>query len=343
MFTVRKSAYSVKAPPCSRFSSLGRLITAVFFVTSTVCVYRISALQAQSVGGRWLQLQWFSGGVITHRDYSQQAQVGDRLSIPGHGITTRRQASANLAIDTGIGSVALAQNTQMTVQRLETLADGARITILEVARGQARIQARPLTNPNSQLELRTPSGVAAVRGTVFGAIVTEDGKTSIGTLEGQVEVIAQSVKVPISAGLATIILPGEPPTSPRALDRNLDIQWRKQERRGNSLSLAGHIDAANTLFRGQEEIPLDLMGYFEVEVPLSNRHRSVVFTVQNPLGESRDHRIVPWQLLELDGGSTRGRATAATVVALSHTDLQPPISSRPNATTVGISPELRYR
>lgn len=282
-------------PPKTRLNVPSRLALGGLFVALAIAAYPLAG-HAGAVRGRWLQLQWFSGRVTTQLENSRLARVGDRLAAVGHGVTTARQASANLAIDTGIGSVAMAQSTQMTVQRLDVLPDGARITILTVSRGQARLQARPLTNPNSRLELHTPSGVAAVRGTDFGVSVSEDKKTSVATLEGRVEAIAQSVKVPVDPGLVSIIYPGEPPLSPQPLDRDLDIEWQTRERGDSRLSVSGFINAANTLYLDGEEVPINRTGYFEIVVPLAISLRSVTFTVQNPVGEFREHLILPWKL-----------------------------------------------
>ncbi|MBE7386199.1 MAG: FecR domain-containing protein [Leptolyngbya sp. SIO1E4] len=282
-----------------RSSALSRLTLGAMFVTTVIGIAYVPALQAQSAG-RWLEVRRLSGNVTTQVGSSRAARIGDRLSAAGHGLTTGRLSSANFTVDTGIGSLAVAQNTQMIVRQLATLSDGSRVTILDVPRGQVRIQARSFTHTNSRLELHTPSGVAAVRGTDFGIAVDEAGKTSVATLEGQVEVSAQSITVPVDAGEVSIIRPGEPPTSTRTLDRELDIQWQTQERRAHRLHISGRIDAANTLFLGAEELAVSRSGYFEGVVPLANRNRSVVFTVRNPLGESRTHRIRLWQLPDLD-------------------------------------------
>ncbi|NEQ43627.1 MAG: FecR domain-containing protein [Leptolyngbya sp. SIOISBB] len=166
--------------------------------------------------------------------------------------------------------------------------------------GQARIQARPFTNPNTLLELQTPSGVAAVRGTDFGVIVDEAGKTSVGTVEGTVEVTAESVTVTVDEGLATLIRPGEPPTVPTRLDRELNLEWFQISRRGNTLALAGRIDPTNSLTYRNTEIPISPTGYFEQTVRLGSANRSVVFVVQNPLGESREHRLNSWQFNDIE-------------------------------------------
>ncbi|MEM9978525.1 MAG: FecR family protein, partial [Cyanobacteria bacterium P01_D01_bin.2] len=161
-------------------------------------------------------------------------------------------------------------------------------------RGQARLQVRRFNNPNSRLELHTPSGVAAVRGTVFGVSVDEDGQTSVATLEGQVEASAQNVAVPVDAGMVSIIYPGEPPTSPQSLDRELDIQWQTYEWREDHFYMAGWIDPANTLMVMGDEISTTRTGYFAKKVFLADRSHRVMLTVQNAMGEARIYELLPW-------------------------------------------------
>lgn len=279
-------------------NSILSLLTAILLVG----IAYFSDVHAQAQG-RWLEVERVAGNVSVHTRQTQPARVGDRLSQPNHSVTTQRQSSSNLSLDSGMGSVAVSQNTRLAIQRLDVLPDGARVSILEVTRGQARIQARPFTNPNTVLELRTPSGVAAVRGTEFGVAVTDEGKTSIGTLEGEVDVTAESVTVDVDAGFASIIRPGEPPTTPFPLDRTLDINWFTQEKRGNILFVSGRIDPANALLFEDREIPISPIGYFRWHVSSARRNRSISFVVRNPVGESRTHRILLWRLRDLDRGS----------------------------------------
>lgn len=288
----------------SRIYSIGRrsfhrLLLVAIASIATGALTPLLPLQAQSAG-RWLEVERLAGDVTVQMSPERPAQIGDRLSEPGHGLTTRQQSSAHLKLDYTIGTVAVAQNTRLLVQRLATLADGARVTVLEVESGQARIQARPFTNPNTVLELHTPSGVAAVRGTEFGIAVTEAGKTSIGTLEGSVEATAESITVDVDAGLASIIRPGEPPTAPTPLDRQLDITWLNQTRRGNRLFVSGRVDPTNSVFVGEEEITVSPRGTFEWSGNQAVPNRSLIVTVKNPLGEARQHPLLTWQIRDLD-------------------------------------------
>ncbi|MEM1252649.1 MAG: FecR family protein [Cyanobacteria bacterium P01_H01_bin.21] len=273
---------------------LKQTILGALIATTAISVALIPILEAQSAAGRWLQIQRISGDVTTLAGPRKSAQVGDRLSAAGHGLITSNRSSAHLAVDDGIGTIAVAQNTRLAIRQLSVLSDGSKITVIDVPQGQARLQVRRFTHPNSRLELHTPSGVAAVRGTEFGVSVDDEGQTNVATLEGQVEAIAQDVAVPVDAGMVSIIHPGEPPTSTRSLDRKLDIQWDLYEWRDDHFYMAGRIDAANTLLAMGEELSVSRTGHFEQKLRLSDRSLPVVLTVQNAVGESRTHRLLPW-------------------------------------------------
>lgn len=260
-------------------------------VTTLGAVLKTKLVRANVYSNRWLRIERISGDVTTLTGQRKSASVGDYLSSIGHGLITGQRSTAHLAIDDGIASVAVAQNTQMTIQQLSLLRDGSRVTILDVSRGQARFQVRRFTHPNSRLELRTPSGVAAVRGTTFGTSVNQDGQTNIATIEGQVEASAQDVRVPINAGMTAIIYPGEAPSAARPLDRELDIRWEDYEWRGESFYMAGYVDAANRVEVNNQDVSLNRVGYFEQTIPFNRKLQVVPIIVRNPMGETRTHKV----------------------------------------------------
>ena len=184
----------------------------------------------------------------------------------------------------------VAENTRLAVVRLDTLSNGGSVTILDVPRGQARIRARSFTNPSSRLELHTPSGVAAVRGTEFGISVSETGKMSVGTLEGTVAASAQGELVEVEAGLASVIEPGEPPTTPMRLDRVLAFDLIALYSESNGLFIEGRINPSNSLFIEGQEVSVDVTGGVMTTIPLTTAG-PITLIVRNPLGESKEYRL----------------------------------------------------
>ena len=284
-----------KRPPLASRLALGSLL-----VATTLGISLVPILDAESAVRRALHVRRSSGTVTTVNGQWKRTQSGDRLTARGHGIITGYRSSANLSIDGGSGSISVAQNTHMKVQQLSVASAGGHVTVIDVPRGQARVRVRPFTNPSSRFELHTPSGVAAVRGTDFGVSVSEDGKTGVATLEGRVDASAQSVAVPVEAGMVSIIRPGETPSPAQPLDRELDIQWTLYEWRDNRLHIEGHINPANALLVAEEEISVNRAGYFKADLPLKKRTHRVIATVKNPMGETRDHRLFRWIAHDFD-------------------------------------------
>ncbi|MGF1498419.1 MAG: FecR domain-containing protein [Elainellaceae cyanobacterium] len=245
---------------------------------------------------RWLEVQQMRGEVTYWQGQSSRpARVGDRLQQVDHGLDTASQSASVLALDTNIGVVRLAENTSLRVGNLLRLADGGRVTSLNVNRGQARLQVRRFTHPSSELEVETPAGVAAVRGTIFGVDVAPAGKTRIATFTGAVEASAQGVTVLVNPGFGTIIVPGEPPTPPRRLDRALRLQPGRVERTGGRIIVRGRVDPVNSVIIGDSVVETAPDGSFRASIGDSPTNffanYYVEVRVRNPLGEERLHEV----------------------------------------------------
>lgn len=262
-----------------------------------------TSVQAQT-RGRWLEVSRLTGTVQVKNqgNNAKTARTGDRLDEPGDQIQTRARSAAVLKLDSDIGRVTVAAKTSLSIQKFDTLADGARITILNVSKGQARVKARSFSNPNSRLELRTPSGVAAVRGTEFGVNVLPTGQTNVGTIEGAVEASAQGETVMLRAGFYSVIKPGEPPTQPKLLDRALSLILLQQERTDSGMILAGWVAPNNTVLVDGRTITIQPSGRFDVYVTgRSVRPKPVTIVVQNPVGEAREYLLqTAWPFDEID-------------------------------------------
>jgi hypothetical protein len=235
---------------------------------------------------RWLEIQRTSGSVTLN---GSTARTGQRLDSVGDRIVTGANSDAYLLIDTSIGSVYISANTELQVTSLSTQSDGSRVTLLSVRRGQARIQARTFTNPNTRLELESPSGVAAVRGTDFGVSVGPTGQTAILTIEGIVAANAQGETVEVPADFSSIIVPGEPPTPARPTVEDLRLQVSANENfGGRRVTVRGSTDPVNLVTLNGDTITTDENGRFRIEA----RSRGLLnFVVLSPLGNERVYTI----------------------------------------------------
>lgn len=243
---------------------------------------------------RWLSVQQMSGKV-TYQDQQQSrsAKVGDRLQAIGDGITTGQRSAATLEVDTAVGFITLAENTQINVQMLSIAPDNGRITHLSVPYGQVRLRLRRFTHRGSRLQLQTPAGVSAVRGTEFGVAVQPNGKTGLATLTGAVDTTAQGQTVAVPAGFQNFTIPGEPPTPPVPLRDNTEIRYtleRLIQRGLRQVRFWGQVDPVNTVLVGNVPQVTDRNGWFSIMLPAVSVQKLQV-TVITPLGRQQTHQL----------------------------------------------------
>jgi hypothetical protein len=243
---------------------------------------------------RWLTVQKLNGSVaFVQQNQSRDARLGDRLQAIGDGVRTGARSDATLEVDTKIGVIDIAEETDLNVQNLELTPTDGHITRLRVNRGRVRLQVRPFTNPDSRLEIETPAGISGVRGTEFGVNVFPDGKMGVATLEGNVVTSAQDRDIEVPAGFQNVTVPGEPPSDPVPFSNQprLTYEVKRQIRRGvRRILLNGQVDPTSTvLIKGQPQ-PIDRDGKFSLSFPAPSRLRLSV-TVITPLGQAQTYDI----------------------------------------------------
>lgn len=243
---------------------------------------------------RWLAVRQFSGNVTyVQPDNARPVRRGDRLQALGDGLTTGRESSATLEVDTQIGTIEVAEDTKLRVQALEVTQTNGRLTRLQVDQGRVRLQIRPFTNPDSLLEIETPAGISGVRGTDFGVNVFPTGKMGVATLEGNVVTSAQGQDVEVPAGYQNVTIPGEPPTQPVPFtnEPSLDYQIERVIRRGiRRILLTGKVDpTSSVLIKGKPQ-EIDRDGQFNLLLPAPSRLRLAV-TVITPLGREQTYDL----------------------------------------------------
>lgn len=263
-------------------------------VTSLLIVHQDLVAKVLSVRtNRWLEVRQVVGTATYYRGRQspQLARIGTRLQAVGDTLKTNPQSSLVLAVDTGIGFVNVAENTTIRVQQLQAIADGGRVTRLEVSGGQARLRVRPFTRPSSRLEIRTPAGLSGVRGTEFGVSVQPDGKTGVATLEGRVVAEAQGQAVDVGAKFQSLIVPGEPPSPPTPLTEDTRLQLRLLTTLGNRRArIAGQVDPVNLLLIAETPQTLNRSGEFDITVPLPDNQR-IQAVVITPLGKRQVYEL----------------------------------------------------
>ena len=242
---------------------------------------------------RWLEIRQL-GGAVRYRNQTGagQAAIGTRLQAVGDSIQTLQNSYAALAVDTGIGFVKLSENTTIRIQQLQPIANGGRLTRLQVTGGQVRLQVRPFTNPRSGFQLETPAGWRGVRGTEVRVSVHPNGNTGVAaTLESGSSTADQVKVVEIDNGFESLVIPREPPLRP--VPRAKNSYWTASVLAAidrNSAQVAGQTDLVNLLSLGNISQSITREGQFNVRIPspANGVIRAVVIT---PLGKKQVYEL----------------------------------------------------
>lgn len=108
---------------------------------------------------------------------------------------------------------------------------------LNLLKGRMDTKVTPAVGPGSRFEIETPSAISAVRGTVYRALVMDNGdKSNIEVLHGKVAVSGANKQLLVNKGYGTQVAAGQPPLPPKALlpapifepipDTITEINWR---------------------------------------------------------------------------------------------------------------------
>lgn len=287
--------------PVREFSSNQQLLSADLLAqTGTGCA---GGLRVESVRGSVT----FQGRPI---------QVGDCFQPATGTWVTGENSSARLRFDNFRGSLEVDQVSEFEV---ESLADGnielfvrqgqlrfslgrlTRILANEFSGTPVAMKALPfsLENPlltqdrtgDSPFRVRTPTGVAGVRGTSFGVDVGATGQTGVRTIDGSVSASSLGQEVLVGNGQFTVIAPGVAPTAPQQIPADAKFQLLVTQPRGSSRVLIhGKIDTPDILLLNGEPVVTNPDGSFSLLIPrpVSRRLR---FVLRGPAVRERVYSI----------------------------------------------------
>ena len=251
---------------------------------------------------RYLEIAEIQGTVTVEtgalKQQGRAAKVGDRLRAPGEGVATGSNSSAKLRADSGIGTIDVAENSNLQVKSLRTLRNGAKTTDLATNRGRNRVRVRSFRNPASRFTIQTPTGIAGVRGTDFTVIVAPSGETRVFTASGEVEVTAQFQTRRLTDGSYTVIAPGKPPTEAGSFSSSLlvSLQLLPAPDEGK-VRLKGKVNPINSVFLDNQAIDLSPTGEFELIATIAPSRR-LTLVVRTPLGDEQVYELVIPQSVE---------------------------------------------
>lgn len=124
--------------------------------------------------------------------------------VQGEKIRTLDQSAVEISYEDG-DVLFLRHNTEITVDSARIQTDTNRVYQMFIGVGRVSNTIRRSTGKKVRYEVRTPSAVAAVRGTEFRARVEENAVTRIEVLEGSVNVASDKSKTDIGAGQGAVI------------------------------------------------------------------------------------------------------------------------------------------
>lgn len=118
------------------------------------------------------------------KDYSD-AEVDMEIE-EGDEIVTKEDGKAELVFDDDDTIVKLSENTQLVIRKINKVAN-KRESLLELLKGEIINLINKVTGVKNHFEIKTPSAVAAVKGTEF-AVNAGDKGSYIGVFDGEVNV-----------------------------------------------------------------------------------------------------------------------------------------------------------
>jgi hypothetical protein len=245
---------------------------------------------------QWLNVDQVSGDVRYRNLYNytnRAARVGDRLQVASDEISTGSNGSAVLTIDTGVGSIYIAENTTVQIRSMQVAADNGRITNLYIPRGKARLQIRKFTHIGSQLNIQTPAGISGVRGTKFIVHARPNGNTVLTTIEGSVASSAQNQTKIVNGGFENFTVMGKPPSDPVAIANDPSLKYvisRKTSGLDRSVLFSGYTNPFNIVKVNGVEKPLDRSGKFSLQLPVTSNLKIRV-TVETSTGKIQTYEI----------------------------------------------------
>ncbi len=161
----------------------------------------------------------FVAGDVTYRERSckQWSPVETNLRIyPGDVIRTGNSASAEIRFGDG-RSVLLRQNTEFCLKESRKLSSFQQILEFLLNAGKAILDFRENTGQKTRYIIKTPSAIAAARGTRFRTDVDISESMRCEVLKGRVDVTAQGKRVQLRRMQGTLVAKGQAPLSPVVL------------------------------------------------------------------------------------------------------------------------------
>ena len=188
------------------------LIAAV--IAAVVVVPAALVLSQQRASGAATILSILDGSASVARGTAgfAQASDGDLVDI-GDRVQTAVSSHAMVTFFDG-STLEIEPATMVQIEDAAGAASSAISIRISQTIGRTWASVQKLTRADSKFEIRTPTAVAAVRGTGFITDVLADGTTTVQTTDGNVQVTGLGQSVLVGPGQTTTVPPSSPPSGP---------------------------------------------------------------------------------------------------------------------------------
>ena len=188
-------------------------LLSILALTILVASSLVGCGQASSTPSTLTILSITEGDVFVMKagtDSWTEAEVGMSLEV-GDSIKTGDDSSAEITFFDG-STVELQPGTEIEITSLNVSGDTDSTSVtLEQTIGATISRVINIIDPASSYEVETPSGAAAVRGSIMVVCVTEDGTSWIANQKGNIWTRAQGVELQVPEKRKCILKPLLPP------------------------------------------------------------------------------------------------------------------------------------
>lgn len=152
---------------------------------------------------------------LQNNELATPLSLGQKLTVGAKLVTGK---NSKVIIKFADGTITqLASNSVLILDTLSLYSGGAMAdTKLRLQQGQVETRANPKAVRGNQLQVITPTAIAAVRGTEF-RVSADNDSVKQETLVGQVNFQASNQTVAVNKGYGTVSEQGKPPVAPVAL------------------------------------------------------------------------------------------------------------------------------
>ena len=148
----------------------------------------------------------------------EKAKILQKLYEKDRVKTFKRSRAAILLRDET--QLRLNSNAELVIKQLKKKSNKS--SILELVKGEGWFRTK---NPNSKLEVHTPTVTAAVRGSEINLQLGKDGRTIMTVLEGNIAFYNKYGSIVVMPGEEATVLPGKAPVKRKILNPDDAVQW----------------------------------------------------------------------------------------------------------------------